>query len=201
MNRIFFCFAISILTLINNVSAQDNSQNINPDSLINKRLVRMQKELNLNQQQLNSIKLVLPENNRKNEQLKKDIDGIRELKKKNDQNADSEMSKILTPEQYQKYQEKRLMIKTKKTEARIKQRMAYYRDELKLSDQQYNDLKLLIEQTVLSRKELKNKYKDDNEILKQELKKIRSENQEQLKKILNQEQLLKFKQLNKFEKS
>jgi hypothetical protein len=197
MKKIFFCLAIPFLLLINSVSAQDLPQIRNNDSTIYKKLDRLKKELNLSQEQVNSLKLIMTENAKKNEQFKKEIKAIHELKRQNDQNTDSAISKSLTPEQYQKYLKKKEMLKSRKGEERIKEKMAYFREELKLSDQQYSELKAMMEKTVLAKRELKDKCKGNKIMMKDEMKKIMSENKEQLKQILTKEQLQLLKKLQR----
>jgi hypothetical protein len=197
MKRIFFCLAIPFLLLINNVSAQNHSQNRNADSVITKKLDRMKKELNLSQEQVNSIKVILSENAKNNEQYKKDIKAIHELKRQNDQNTDTAISKTLTAEQYQKYLKKKAMLKARKGEGRIKEKMAYFREELKLTDQQYNDLKAMMEKTALAKRELKDKCNGNKMQLRDGMKKLMSDNKEQLKQILTKEQLQMLKKLQR----
>lgn len=193
MKRTIFCLTISVLFLIINVSAQNNSA----DSIIvMKMLEKMKKELILNQEQVNSLKPLLLDNYEKNGMFKKNITVIRNVQEQNDQSTEYELSKILNPEQYKQYMQNKENIKAKKKDLRIREKMAFYRQELKLTDQQYNDLKILIETTSIQKEALKAKYKNNEGILKEEMKRIRKEFEEQLKKILNKEQLEKYKELH-----
>ena len=198
MKRTIFCLTISVLFLIINVSAQNNSA----DSIIvMKSLEKMKKELNLNQEQVNSLIPLLLDNYEKNGMFKKNITVIRNVQEQNDQSTEYELSKILNPEQYKQYMQNKENIKAKKKDLRIREKMAFYRQELKLTDQQYNDLKILIETTSIQKEALKAKYKNNEGILKEEMKRIRKGFEEQLKKILNKEQLEKYKALHNTAKS
>ena len=141
MKRTIFCLTISVFFLIINVSAQNNSA----DSIIvMKSLEKMKKELNLNQEQVNSLIPLLLDNYEKNGMFKKNITVIRNVQEQNDQSTEYELSKILNPEQYKQYMQNKDNIKAKKKDLRIREKMAFYRQELKLTDQQYNDLKILL---------------------------------------------------------
>ena len=181
-----------------NVSAQNDSS----DSIIVlKRIEKMKKDLNLNQEQVNSLTPFFLDNFEKNKMFKNNIAIFRGVQEQNDQSTDYQISKILTPEQFKQYTDNKAIQKAKKKDLRIREKMAFYRQELKLTDQQYNDLKTLIERTSLRKEELNDKFKNNDVMLKEEMKKVRNEFKEQLSKILTKEQLEKYKDIHNTSKS
>jgi Spy/CpxP family protein refolding chaperone len=196
MKKLSFLIAI-MLFLFNNAFPQDVMLNKSHDSVNTKKLNRIQKELNLSPEQLESVKVLMLENEKKNDQIKKDLKSIKDQRKLIELNTDKEMSKILSPEQYQIYHQKKVMAKNKKNDEKLKKKLAYYREELKLSDIQYNEIQELFNKTEGLKNEIKNKYNADIIQMKSELKKLKSKHMQQLKKILTKEQMQKFKQLHK----
>lgn len=178
--------------LINNVLAQ------NPGSdtiVIQKKLEKMKKEMNLTQEQLNSLKPILSNSYQQTEMFKRNQTIFKDIEEQNNQSTDNEISKVLTPEQYRQYIQKKEKNKQMKRDLRIKEKMAFYRQELKLTEQQYSNLKNLIEQNSIRKETMKKDFKNNDEMLKQEMQKVRKDFQEQLKNILTKEQLEKYKNL------
>jgi hypothetical protein len=198
MKKIIFCGLISILILTNNASSQNTH---NDSMLVLKKLAQMKKDLNLSQKQVDTLKPLLMDNYERNEMFRKNLEVVRRVQEQNDQTTEYEMSKILTPDQLKQYLEKKDKNKAKKKELRIREKMAFYRQELKLTDQQYNDLKSVIEQTAKFKEELKMQYKNNDEMFKAEMKKLKSKFEDQIKKILSPEQFKKYKELQNPPKS
>ena len=181
------------MLLILNASAQ----NTGSDSIVVlKGLEKMKNELDLNQHQVDTLKSILFDNYEKNQMFEKNIVIVRGVQKQNDESTEYTVSKILTQEQYKLYLKNKEIRKAQKKDLKIREKMAFYRQELKLTDQQYTDLKSLIEKTLTQRDGLKETYKNDDAMFKAEMKKVKKAFQEQLKKVLNKEQLVKYKEIH-----
>jgi protein CpxP len=88
--------------------------------------------------------------------------------------------------------------KPKKTpEERAKFRADKMKENLNLSDEQYQSVYSMILANIQDRKSLKEKYGTDKEGFKSAMKERRKINKEQLKNILNDDQKAKMKQMKK----
>jgi hypothetical protein len=197
MKKIFICLLTAVCFIFSDAIAQVTTA----DSLVVlKKLERMKKELNLSEEQTEKIKPLLFDQYEKNKMFSSNIDAIRSVREQNDESAEFQLSQLLTPEQKKQYQQNKEQQKARANDRRIREKMAFYKLELKLSDQQYTDLKLLLEKFSIQKDQLKGKYKNNNTLLKEELKKLRKEFNEQLTKVLSKEQIEKYKELQNPEK-
>lgn len=169
-----------------NVYAQNNGSDT---IIVLKKLEKMKKELNLSKDQVNLIKPILLDNYEKNQMFEKNIVVVKSVQDQNDQSTEYGLSKVFTPEQYNIFLQNKEKLIAQKRDLRIREKMAFYTQELKLGEQQAKDLKTLLEKSTRQKDDLKEKNKNNDELLNQEIKKFRTEFDQLLKNILSKDQL------------
>lgn len=188
--------AVMVFSGITGIFAQNNPSDSNsPEKRISRRVDRMKAEMKLTDDQAAKIKTLFLKQFDERQKTEAKLKEIRKEEKQNNLAGQQEIKNILTEEQFQMYMNKI----EKKKEDRINERTRFtliiLRDELKLSDDQYNQISNLLYERKSRVAEVRKNFSNDENRMKEEMKKINKDFRFKIKTILNPEQMKKLREL------